>query len=554
MPKIEISLKDLEGLCNQKFSKEKLEDILEYVKGEIDSLEGDVLKVDCKDPNRPDLWSSEGIARELNARMGKDKGIKKYKVGNSGIKVFIDKNLEKIRPLIACAVIKDVKVTETLLLQMIQLQEKIGENFGRKRKELGIGLYDLDVMKPPVYYKGLKDTEVEFIPLEWKVPLRPSEILEQHDKGKAYKHLLAGVDVYPIVHDCEGTVASMPPIINSNLTGKVTENTKNLFIEVTGFKWETIETALEVMCMSFADRGAKIYSCKLHFPSNKKPYPAKIIQTPRFSTQKITFSKNYLLKKTGLILKDSQIKDLLAKARYDSVIKGDKITCTYSSYRPDILHSVDVIEDFLISYGFNNVVPQKIEMSVVGSQRKEAIYNDFVREGCIGLGLQEVLTPNLTSKEIQAKNMLLDADKEDFVEIANYVSLNYQILRRNLSPQLLSFLSKNKSQEYPQRIFEIGTALAIDPTNEEGVRQTTNVCVAITHSNTNFTEIKSVLVSLAKYLGFEESVVKKNFSFLGENSGEININGKKGFIGEVKKEVLENFGLKKPVTILEFEL
>ena len=80
------------------------------------------------------------------------------------------------------------------------------------------------------------------------------------------------------------------------------------------------------------------------------------------------------------------------------------------------------------------------------------------------------------------------------------------------------------------------------------------MCVAITHSNTNFTEIKSVLVQIAKYLGKEVSVTKQKFVFLGENSGEINLGGKKGFIGEVKEDVLKEFGLKKPVTIFEIEL
>jgi phenylalanyl-tRNA synthetase beta chain len=554
MPKIDVSVKDLESLSGIKLSsKEKIEELLEFVKGEVDAIEGDSLKIDCKDPNRPDFWSVEGVARELKAKTGKEKGIVNYKVQKSNINVFVDKNLEKIRPLICCAVIKGLKINENLLIQMIQLQEKLGENFGRKRKEIAIGIYDLDIMTPPVYYKGYKDEEIEFIPLEWKIPMRPSEILQQHDKGKAYKHLLEGTKFYPIVIDSKNVVESMPPIINSQITGKVTPNTKNLFIEVTGSNWRTIETALEIMCMSLADRGGKIYSCTVNYPSTTKPYFAKKVCTPTFSTEKITFSKREMLKKTGLDLKDKEIIDLLGKARFSPKISGDKISVEYSFYRGDILHAVDVFEDLLISYGFNNIVPQKIEMNVIGSQSEEAKYIDFVREGAIGLGLQEVQTYNLTSKEIQAKQMLLD-EKEEFVEIANFVSLNYQIFRKKMTPQILSFLAKNKSQEYPQRIFEIGTTLELDNTKDSGVNQKNVLCVAITHSNTNFTEIKSVLVSIAKYLGKEVSVKKTSFAFLGENSGEVIIGEKKGFIGEVKESVLKEFGLKKPVTIIEIEL
>ena len=551
MPNLEVSKKDLEFFLNRKLSREVLEEELEYIKGEIDSLEGDVLRIDCKETNRPDLWSSEGIAREILARSGKEKGIRKYSVKKSTIDVFVHQNLEKIRPLIVCALVKNVSVTEELLKQMIQLQEKVGENYGRKRKELGIGLYDFDIMQPPVYYKGFRDDEIEFVPLEWKVQMRPSEILSQHEKGKAYKHLLEGAEYYPIVIDANRTVASMPPIINSQTTGKVTEKTRNLFIEVTGFKWETVETALEVICMALADRGGKIYSCKVHYPSNKKPYPAKEIFTPVFATEKMSFEKEIVNQKTGLGLKDKEIIDLLSRARYNAKLSGKKITVEYPSYRTDIMHSVDVIEDLLISFGFNNIVPQKVEMNVVGSQLKEAEFLDFVRDSCTGLALQEVLTFNLSSKAVQKENMLLD---EDFVEIANPVSVNFELLRKRLSPQLLDFFAKNKDKEFPQRIFEIGTCLEIDAKAENGVKQSNHLCVALTHSNVNYTEIKSFFDSLCTNLGFSTEVKKKAFPFLGDNSAEVTVNGKKGFIGELKKEVVEAFGLRKPLCLFEFEL
>jgi len=552
MPNLEISKKDFESMLKRKFTKEQLEETLEYVKGEIDSLEGDALRIDCKETNRPDLWSTEGLARDILARSGKEKGIRKYKVAKGNVSVFINSNLEKVRPLIACAVVKNIKITEDLLLQMIQLQEKVGENYGRKRKELGIGLYDFDKMQPPIYYKGFKDDEIEFVPLEWKVQLRPSEILSQHEKGKAYKHLLEGVDVYPIVIDANRTVASMPPIINSQTTGKVTEKTTNLFIEVTGFKWETIETALEVMCMSLADRGGKICSCKLNFPADKKPYPAKTLYTPVFATEKMSFDKSIVNQKTGLNLKDKEILDLFERARYNAKIVGNKITLEYPTYRTDIMHPVDAIEDLLISYGFNNIAPQKVEMNVVGSELKEAKLLDFVRGSCAGLSLQEVMTYNLTSRVIQADNIGLA--KEALVEIANPVSINYGVMRKRLTPQLLDLFSKNKGAEFPQRVFEVGTVLELDEHAENGVKQSYHLCVALSHSNVNFTEIKSVLISLCAYLGFECVVKKKPFSFLGENSAEIIINGKSGFIGELRKESVDAFGLRKPVALFEFEL
>jgi len=305
--------------------------------------------------------------------------------------------------------------------------------------------------------------------------------------------------------------------------------------------------------MALADRGGKILSCKINFPKNHLPYPQKSVFTPEFKTKKIVFDKALIEQKTGLKLSDSEINSLLRKARYNVNIAGGKVEAKYPSYRLDIFHAVDVIEDLLISYGYNNIAPQKIIMNVTGSQRKEILYNDFVREGCIGLALQEVLTYNLTSKEIQANKMLF-GESDSFVEINNPVSTNFEILRKIITPQLLSFLSKNKDQEFPQRIFEIGTCLSIDAKSDNGVKQTNNVCVVSTHTNVNFTEIKSLFVSLCDYLGLKYSLKKKEFSFLNENSAEITVNGKKGFIGELSKEVEQNFGLKKPVVLFEFEL
>ena len=194
MPTIEASKKDLEALIGKKFSREQLEETLLYVKGELDKVGGDVLTIDVKETNRPELWSSEGIAREIRAKMGIDRGVKKYKVVKANVSCTIEKSVEKSRPFICCAIIRNVKVDDELIKQMVQLQEKVGGTFGRRRKEAGIGLYDFGKMAPPVFYRGYKDNEIEYVPLEYGVKMRPSEILAEHPKGKEFGHLLKGLE------------------------------------------------------------------------------------------------------------------------------------------------------------------------------------------------------------------------------------------------------------------------------------------------------------------------------------------------------------------------
>ena len=152
MPTVDLSKKDLERLVGKRFGKAELEEAVLYAKGELDAADGDALKIDIKDTNRPDLWRAEGIARELRAKLGKEKGLPKYKVKKSGIVAAVDPKLKGIRGKAAYAVVKGVKVTDDLIKQMILLQEKIHMTYGRKRDEVAIGIFDLDKVHGNVRY------------------------------------------------------------------------------------------------------------------------------------------------------------------------------------------------------------------------------------------------------------------------------------------------------------------------------------------------------------------------------------------------------------------
>ncbi|MCR4368944.1 MAG: phenylalanine--tRNA ligase subunit beta [archaeon] len=551
MPTINSSKKDLESLVGKKFSQKELEDALMFVKGELDAINGDDLTIDVKETNMPDLWSTEGIARELRARMGIEKGIKKYHAEKARISCTIEKSVEKTRPFIACAIARNVKVTEKFLVQMIQLQEKVGMTYGRKRRETGIGIYDFDKMKPPIFYRGYKDNEIEFIPLEYRVKMRPSEILTEHPKGKEYAHLLKGAEFFPIVIDSAGVVASMPPIINSETTGKVTEKTSNIFIEVTGFNWNTVNVALKVMCMALADRGAKLEAVKINFPKTKS-YPTQSIETPFFGTKKISLDTEYAQMAIGTKMNASQMSAILQKAGMHAIAQGKKIMVEYPDYRIDILHQADIVEDILIGHGYNNIMPQKVELSVAGEELSEKLFLDKARDVCIGLGLQEVLTFNLSSKEKQLEKIMA---KDELVQIANPVSVNWEVMRKRIVPELLDFLAKNKHAEYPQGIFEIGTCLSIDKNSDTMVRQTYNLGIAISDSRANFTRIKSVLDAITKNLGIDYRLRETKSAFLDNSkAGDILAGKMSGFIGEISQKCAQNFSLETKTIVLEIEL
>lgn len=554
MPNVEASKKDFEKLCGISFSNEQLKEALMFAKGELDASEGDAIKIDIKDANRPDLWSIEGIARCIRAAYGKEKGIPKYGMKKSGVKVYIEKSVEKSRPFIACAIARNVKITDEFLIQLINLQEKVSENFGKKRAEIGIGIYDFDKIKPPIYYRGYEPKKLEFIPLEFKVKMRLDEILKEHPKGVQYAHLLAGKEKYPIVIDSANVVASMPPIINSEITGKVTEKTKNIFIEATGFDWGKVVVAVNIMASAFAERGAKIETTEVHLPDGK------VKDTPDFIPKKINLKLNYVKKVSGLEFSEKEVVALLNKANYDVKVSGVNkgtespvLEVSYPAYRQDILHPIDVVEDIIIAYGYNKINPEPVKVPTKGCESKSALENDLVRELCVGLGLQEVLTFSLVSKETQENKMNLKGLK--FVEIENPISENWAVFRKSIIPEQLAFLAKNKHAPYPQRIFEIGKTVHINENSETGVDEKTVLSVVLADRATNFSEIKSVMETIAVNLGWKcSSDRKEHQSFAKGKCAAVSIKGRKGILGELSKEVLENFNIGMPVSVLEIEL
>jgi predicted acyl esterase len=76
--------------------------------------------------------------------------------------VKVDAKMKSVRPYTVCAVARNLKIDKDVLSQMIQLQEKVATTFGRNRKEVAIGYYDLDKIKPPIRFTTIKPDGIKF--------------------------------------------------------------------------------------------------------------------------------------------------------------------------------------------------------------------------------------------------------------------------------------------------------------------------------------------------------------------------------------------------------
>ena len=299
MPKINLNKKNLMKLIGKSFTDKELEEKIPMLGVDFESIEKDEIIVEVF-PNRPDLLSDHGFARAFKAFIGKDLTFKTYKINNSKQRVIVDPKLNLIRPYTACAIIKNLKLSNGDIVELMQLQEKLHITFCRNRKKASIGIYPLNKIKFPVYYKALQPEKIKFQPLEESKVLTAKEILQKTPKGKYYEHLLESFNLYPCFVDSNNNFLSLVPITNSELTGKVTEKTKEVFVEVSGTDLITINQCLNIIVSNLAEMSGKIYSLNILY-SNKK------LTTPNLKPIEMKVDLNYINKILGLDLRETSL-------------------------------------------------------------------------------------------------------------------------------------------------------------------------------------------------------------------------------------------------------
>ena len=558
MPTIDVEYLELERLLNMSLQGDmaRLDDILAFIKGEVklyNEREG-IVSIEMKDTNRPDLWSVEGLSRALRGYLNQEKGPKHYAAGKPAVEVNVNAKLWNIRPFICCSTIKDIRLTDAIIRGLMHLQDKLDKTYGRSRQKTSIGIYNLDLITPPLEYTVAKPTEVNFVPLGFTENMTLSEILEQHPKGIEYGDIVKKHSLYPILFDSKRKVLSFPPIINSNDLGKVTEQTRNLLVEVTGTMHKTVLNTLNLVTSALIDRGGKAYSATVHYPDNSE-YPEKKVITPDFSNRRMSLSVEYTNKLLGLKLSAQRIAELLLTAGLGiEKTQKDSVDVLVPCYRIDVMHQVDLIEDVAIAYGYNNIEPLWRELPTTGRAKPDQRLIDIARELMVGLGYQETLTYTLTNQESLFDKM--NAEKTKIVEVANPKVVTMTCLRNWLLPSLMEFLSNNQSVEFPQKIFELGKVTLLDEAKEAKTRDEEWLSAATAHANANFTEIKSALDAFLSNFGVDWQIKETAHpSFIEGRAGKIIVgNVDVGVVGEINPLVLEAWKLENPVAAFEINL
>lgn len=491
-------------------------------------------------PDRPDLYSAEGVARAMRGFLGLETGLAEYSVEKGPIVLQVDESVLGVRPVIGCAVVRGLSFSDEAIESLMGLQEDLHWGLGRNRRKVAIGVHDISRVSPPFRYFG-ESPERSFVPLDFSEEMSMKEILEKHPKGKGYGHILRGCDRFPLIVDSKHQVLSFPPIINGELTS-VTEDTEDLFIDVTGMDGMVFK-ALNIVVTSLAERGGRIESVLVKrregdfFSPNLEP-SSWIVSTAE---------ANRLI---GFDLSSGELAAALERMRFGARADGDQVHVLVPAYRADIMHSWDIFEDAAKAYGFDQLEARLPQTVTVGRAHPSEARKGEIREILAGLGYLEVMPFTLTNEKIHFSWMRREISPEaaGMVKVMHPISELHTILRTSLLSSLLEIFALNQHHPLPQRIFAAG-----DVVLERKTRM--NLAAASIHSGANFSEIRSVADAVLREMGVEAEIVpSQDGALLPGRGADLMAAGRRvGCFGELHPLVLKSFGLEQPVVAMEMQ-
>ncbi|WP_257659001.1 phenylalanine--tRNA ligase subunit beta [Parapedobacter lycopersici] len=208
----------------------------------------------------------------------------------------------------------------------------------------------------------------------------------------------------------------------------------------------------------------------------------------------------------GKAIPETEIKAIIEAL--DIIVRNEAagvLTVEVPAYRVDVTREVDIVEEVLRIYGYNNIeIKRQIKASLTASPKpdKEVVQHQ-IADLLVGNGFREILTNSLTKKAF------LD-DEASAVHILNPLSMDLDVMRQNLLFSALETIAYNqKRKQVDLKCFEFGTTYQ---TQGDSYRETQRLALAITgrqlpeqwnHGNNavSFYHIKAAVDAILHRLG-----------------------------------------------------
>ena len=510
-------------------------------------------------PNRGDALSHFGVARDLKAKLIYEKipfkwitkNNNKFKIDNNSFLIKV--NIEKK---------SSVKKYYGLTISNIKVSESTNKV---KNRLISIGVNPVnnivDITNLILHETGQPLHAFDADKINGKIIVKS---IKKQQKFKTLDNTVINVGDDDILICDEKKPLCLAGIIGGLESG-VSNRTKNIFLESAYFDPESIRKTskkhnIQTESSYRFERGIDPDNCLFALKRAAlliKEYASgdisSDIQEFNLNDSKeepIFLSFNKLFNVIGQKIESDKIINILKSLEVEILnLTSDGILIKVPSYRVDVKRDIDVIEDILRVYGFNNIKGNKKLISFYPSPKtfeKNSLINKISNK-LINLGFYEVLNNSLTSPKNQ--NHTYNA-----VKILNPLGVEFSELRTSMLYSMIDNAKYNiNRQNNNLKLFEFGSIYHNEKSNSFSEIKKIGMMLCgdlyenrwnISQVKTNFFVLKGYVDMILNFLEITNFKITKNKSNIFSDS----INYKKDeavicSFGEVNKSIVNRYSL-----------
>lgn len=289
--------------------------------------------------------------------------------------------------------------------------------------------------------------------------------------------------------------------------------------------------------------------------------PVDVYPAPRPKTE-VAVKWHYIKKLSGKNYHPEAVRDILASLGFEILKEGvDELRVAVPFSKPDIGLPADIVEEIVRIDGLDNIdIPESITITPSNDENAaEETFREKTAQYLTGLGFSEMMTNSITNAAYYSEE-----ERAGMVVMLNSLSAELNILRSSLLETALEVVARNLNHKnLSLRLFEFGKAYAAAGSGQ--YRERTQLGLVISGPlgesgwqgaapMADFYYLKGAVETVLRSLGLTPERPLQTEHPRLHTCIEYRWNNRLvATAGEVKKEVLQRFGIKQPVFFASLE-
>lgn len=283
---------------------------------------------------------------------------------------------------------------------------------------------------------------------------------------------------------------------------------------------------------------------------------------------KIDFSYSNCERLIGKALPKEAIKNILRDLQIEIEKETENgLQLSVPLFKADVTREVDVIEEILRVYGYNNVeIPSLLRSSISYSSKPDVEkVKNTISDLLTAKGFREIICNSLTAEKYS--ELLDESEKAKNVHILNPLSSDLNVMRQSLLFSGLEAIAYNINRKNSDlKFYEFGKTYHLNDSGDWKYIEKSRFSVLVTGrkqseswntnaDNANFFQLKGIVESILTKLGIESKEVNAENNSQLFSYSTVYESGKKKVVefGEVKKSVLKKTDIEQEVFYADFD-